>query len=783
MPALVRSLPSSFGQPISSLSGVGPKIAEKLAARGLSTLQDLWLQLPLRYQDRTRLTPIAQLQPGVAAQVEGTIEAVERGFRYRPVLRVAIGDGTAGTLVLRFFHFRPAQVGQFTPGARIRVYGTPRPGLQGLEIVHPDYKLIGAAGQATLADTLEPVYPSIEGVPAAILRKLIAQALDRLPDQATLELLPEHLLHALQLPTLRQALLTMHRPARDADLAALAAGTHPAQRRLALEELLAHHLSLRRQRIALQQHGAHALTGPGRLVAQLLQALPFQLTGAQQKVFAQIRADLAQPRPMLRLVQGDVGSGKTVVAALAAMLAVEAGKQVALAAPTELLAEQHLANLRGWLEPLGVRVAWLAGKVTGKARARVLEEVACGHAQVVVGTHALMQQSVAFHDLALAIVDEQHRFGVHQRLALRDKGRATHASLGRAMEGERQCTTEGLARDASTSAPSAMEGERQCTTEGLARDASTSAPSAMEGERRCRGGDDRAPVRRLFPHQLVMTATPIPRTLAMAAYADLDVSAIDELPPGRTPVQTVVLSAQRRPELIERIRVVCAEGRQVYWVCTLIEEAEDQTAPAAGAGPGLRIEAQAAQSTFEQLTQALPQARVALVHGRMKPAEKQAVMRAFKDGQADLLVATTVIEVGVDVPNASLMVVENAERLGLAQLHQLRGRVGRGAAASSCVLLYQGPLSALARQRLDTMRQTSDGFVIAEKDLELRGPGELLGTRQTGLAAFRVADLARDADLLPQVHALADTLLACSPALAERISERWIGSAARYASA
>jgi len=785
MPALVRSLQSTFGQPITSLSGVGPKIAEKLAARGLSTLQDLWLQLPLRYRDRTWLTPIAQLRPGVAAQVEGTIEAVERGFRYRPVLRVAIGDDACGTLVLRFFHFRPAQVGQFTPGARIRVYGIPRPGQQGLEIVHPDYKLIGAAGQAPLADTLEPVYPAIEGVPAAILRKLIAQALDRLPDQATLELLPEHLLRALQLPTLREALLTMHRPARDADLAALAAGTHPAQRRLALEELLAHHLSLRRQRIALQQHGAHALAGPGRLVAQLLQALPFQLTGAQQKVFAQIRADLARPRPMLRLVQGDVGSGKTVVAALAAMLAVEAGKQVALAAPTELLAEQHLATLRGWLEPLGVRVAWLAGKVTGKARARVLEEVACGHAQVVVGTHALMQESVAFHDLALVIVDEQHRFGVHQRLALRDKGRATHASLGRAMEGERQCTTEGLARDASTSAPSAMEGERPCPTEGLAGGASTSAPGAMEGERQSAGDGDQASVRRLFPHQLVMTATPIPRTLAMAAYADLDVSAIDELPPGRTPVQTIALSAERRPELIERIRAACAEGRQVYWVCTLIEEAEDdpKAAPATRGGPAMRIEAQAAQTTFEQLTQALPQARVALVHGRMKPAEKQAVMRAFKDGQADLLVATTVIEVGVDVPNASLMVVENAERLGLAQLHQLRGRVGRGAAASSCVLLYQGPLSALARQRLDTMRQTNDGFVIAEKDLELRGPGELLGTRQTGLAAFRVADLARDADLLPQVHALADTLLASSPALAERISERWIGGAARYASA
>jgi ATP-dependent DNA helicase RecG len=429
-------------------------------------------------------------------------------------------------------------------------------------------------------------------------------------------------------------------------------------------------------------------------------SLPFALTGAQERVFAQVRHDLAQPHPMLRLVQGDVGSGKTVVAALAAMLAVQSGKQAALMAPTELLAEQHLHTLRGWLEPLGVRVAWLAGKVTGKARAAVVADVASGHAQVVVGTHALMQEGIVFHNLALAIVDEQHRFGVHQRLALRDKGA---------------------------------------------------------------GGNS-------VPHQLVMTATPIPRTLAMAAYADLDVSAIDELPPGRTPVQTVALSAERRPELIERIRAACAEGRQAYWVCTLIDDSDE-------------VAAQAAQSTFEALSAALPELRIGLVHGRMKPAEKQATMRAFKDGGLDLLVATTVIEVGVDVANASLMIVENAERLGLAQLHQLRGRVGRGSAASSCVLLYQPPLAALARQRLETMRETNDGFVIAEKDLALRGPGELLGTRQTGLAAFRLADLVRDADLLPQVHALGDRLLAASPQVAERLVARWIGGAARYAAA
>ncbi|MCF7223877.1 ATP-dependent DNA helicase RecG, partial [Marilutibacter chinensis] len=409
--------------------------------------------------------------------------------------------------------------------------------------------------------------------------------------------------------------------------------------------------------------------------------------------------------------------GKTVVAALAAMLAVDAGRQAALMAPTELLAEQHLNNLRAWLEPLGVRVAWLAGKVTGRARSKVLAEVACGDAQVVVGTHALMQQGVGFHDLALAIVDEQHRFGVHQRLALRDKGA---------------------------------------------------------------GGVDDAHA--VVPHQLVMTATPIPRTLAMAAYADLDVSAIDELPPGRTPVQTVAMSAGRRPELVERIRAACAEGRQAYWVCTLIDENEEGGKSDQG-GSGARIEAQAAQTAFEELSVQLAGLRVGLVHGRMKATEKQAAMRAFKDGETDLLVATTVIEVGVDVPNASLMIIENAERLGLAQLHQLRGRVGRGSAASNCVLLYQPPLSALAKQRLETMRQTQDGFVIAEKDLELRGPGELLGTRQTGIAGFRVADLARDADLLPRVHEVGERLMRESPQLAERIVARWIGGAARYASA
>ncbi|OFS95542.1 ATP-dependent DNA helicase RecG [Stenotrophomonas sp. HMSC10F06] len=685
---------------LSMLSGIGPAVATKLAARGLSSLQDLWLHLPLRYEDRTRLTTIARLQPGVAAQVEGRVSAVERGFRGRPVLKVAIEDDSYGTLVLRFFHFRAQQVSQFAMGTRIRCYGTAKPGHLGLEIVHPSYRVMGSNDDDELGDSLDPVYPAVEGVGPATMRRFIGLALDRLPEESTLELLPAGWLSGLGLPSLRSALLTVHRPPPDADLAALAAGRHPAQRRLAMEELLAHHLSLRRQRMALQAHHAPSLRGQGALVAQLRDSLPFQLTGAQQRVFEQIRKDLAKAHPMLRLVQGDVGSGKTVVAALAAMLAGERGKQVALAAPTELLAEQHMNNLRAWLAPLGVRTAWLAGKVTGKARAKVLAEVASGEAQVVVGTHALMQESVVFKDLALAIVDEQHRFGVHQRLALRDKG-----------------------------------------------------------------ADGRS-----VPHQLVMTATPIPRTLAMSEYADLDVSAIDELPPGRTPVQTVALNNDRRPELIERIAVACREGQQVYWVCTLIEENEE-------------LDATPAQATFESLQALLPGVRVGLVHGRLKASEKLATMVAFKAGEIDLLVATTVIEVGVDVPNASLMIIENAERLGLAQLHQLRGRVGRGSAVSRCVLLYQAPLSNMARERLETMRQTNDGFLIAEKDLELRGPGELLGTRQTGLAGFRMADLARDADLLPGVHDLAERLLAEAPDVADQVVRRWIGTAVRYASA
>ena len=689
-----------LSQSVTVLAGVGPKVAEKLAVRGLLSLQDLWLHLPLRYEDRTRITPIVDLVPGEPAQVEARVEAVERSFRYRPMLRVVIGDGSRATLALRFFHFGKAQVALFVPGRRILCYGEARPGQHGLEMVHPSYRLLADDADAAIRDRLDPVYPTVEGLGPQSLSRLIGDALARLPPAETLELLPAGLCDRLQLPTLRDALLTAHRPPPDADLAQFALGVHPAQRRLALEELLAHHLSLRRQRIALRAHGAMPVRPAGKLAASLRKRLKFELTGAQQRVLEEVARDMSRPEPMLRLVQGDVGSGKTVVAALAAANAVEAGRQVALMAPTELLAEQHLANFRAWLEPLGVQVAWLAGKVTGKARTAVLAEIASGRAQVVVGTHALMQDKVVFSSLALAIVDEQHRFGVHQRLALRDKG--LHGSQ--------------------------------------------------------------------VPHQLVMTATPIPRTLAMSAYADLDVSVIDQMPPGRTPVTTVAVSGDRRSEVVERIRAACAEGRQAYWVCTLIEESEE-------------VEGQAAESTFEQLGMLLPELRLGLLHGRMKPAEKQAVMARFKAGELQLLVATTVIEVGVDVPNASLMIIENAERLGLAQLHQLRGRVGRGAAASSCVLMYKPPLSAMARERLEVMRASTDGFLIAEKDLELRGPGELLGTRQTGLASFRVADLVRDAHLLPEVHAAAEVLLAESPALADRLVERWVGGAAKFAGA
>jgi len=685
--------------PVTDLAGVGPALAQALERLGLVRIQDLWFHLPLRYEDRTHVTAIRDLRIGSNALVEGRVEAVERGFRYRPQLRVAISDDTRATLILRFFHFRGTQVAQLVPGTRLRCYGEIRHGSQGLEIVHPQYQRLAEDEVGVVEDRLTPVYPTTEGLGQKRLAGVIARALDRLPPAAALELIPPRLLEPLGLADLRQALLTVHRPPPDVDQAALAAGTHPAQRRLAFEELLTHHLVLKRLRAQIRRHASPRLAGGGTLPATLLARLPFQLTRAQRRVVDEVGADLAQAQPMLRLVQGDVGSGKTIVAALAALVAIEAGHQAAVMAPTELLAEQHLRAFRGWLAPLGIEPVWLGGKVLGKARAAALDAVA-GGAPLVIGTHALMQEAVRFARLGLAVIDEQHRFGVHQRLALRDKGLA-------------------------------------------------------EGR---------------VPHQLVMTATPIPRTLAMTAYADLDVSVIDELPPGRTPVQTVVISNARRHEVIERIRAACLAGRQVYWVCTLIEESE-------------QLEARAAEVAHAELTAALPELKVGLVHGRLKPKEKAQAMQAFADGGLHVLVATTVIEVGVDVPNASLMVIENAERLGLAQLHQLRGRVGRGRTASSCVLLYRPPLGGQARARLDVMRETTDGFRIAEKDLELRGPGEVLGTRQTGQIAFRVADLVRDASLLPAVQRIAADLAADTPERVERLIERWVGGAARYAGA
>ncbi|MFC5440976.1 ATP-dependent DNA helicase RecG [Rhodanobacter ginsenosidimutans] len=707
-----RPAPAEPGlAPVSTVPGVGPALVKVLARLGLERVQDLWFHLPLRYEDKTRVTAMADLRAGERAQVEGVVEAVERGFRYRPQLKVAIGDGSGHTLLLRFFHFNRAQAEQMVPGTRLLCYGEIRHGAHALEMVHPQYRRLDGNDAVAVDDVLSPIYPTTEGLGQKRLAGVIGKALALLPPASQLELIPPALCAEHGLTSLREALLYVHRPPPDAPLAQLMLGRHPAQQRLAFEELLTQHLSLRRMREAVRMRHAPALVVDRALQRRFLATLAFKLTSAQQRVSAEVAQDLAQTKPMLRLVQGDVGSGKTVVAALAALAAVASGHQVALMAPTELLAEQHLHNFRQWLQPLGIEVEWLAGKVTGKTRRQVLERVAQG-APVLVGTHALMQEGVNFSRLGLVIVDEQHRFGVQQRLALRDKGMTD------------------------TNRPEAA------VTDGAEQ----------------------------VPHQLVLTATPIPRTLAMSAYADLDVSSIDELPPGRTPVQTIAISNARRFDVIERVQAACAEGRQVYWVCTLIEESE-------------QLRAQAAEVAHAELSAAIGETRVGLIHGRMKPAEKQRVMDAFKAGQLAVLVATTVIEVGVDVPNASVMVIENSERLGLAQLHQLRGRVGRGAVASNCVLIYQPPLGQLARERLQVMRDSNDGFRIAEKDLELRGPGEVLGTRQTGQLSFRIADLARDAHLLPAVQQVGQNMLADHPQQASQLIERWIGGAARYAHA
>jgi len=704
-PAQPPRAANSLSAPVRYLRGVGPQIAEKLARLGIHQVWDLFFHLPLRYQDRTRIVPIGSLVPGEEVLVQGEVQASDVRFGRRRMLLTRISDGT-GSLTLRFFHFTARQQQGLQRGTWLRCYGEVRHGQATLELAHPEYHQIEPHQPLPEEARLTPVYPSTEGVRQATLRTLTDQALLRLQSSAATaqgdgdalqELLPDEVLQQLGMPPLAEAIHYVHRPPVGASLHDLAEGAHPSQQRLAFEELLAQQLSMQQLREKNRAQRAPCFEVAGELRQRLLSALPFELTAAQQRVVDEIMLDMGRDYPMQRLVQGDVGCGKTVVAVLAVLQAVEAGYQAVVMAPTELLAEQHRQNFAQWLAPLGIELVWLSGKSKGKVRTAALEKIRSGAAQVAVGTHALFQEEVVFSRLGFVVVDEQHRFGVHQRLALREKGR-----------------------------------QQGC-----------------------------------FPHQLIMTATPIPRTLAMTAYADLDSSVIDELPPGRKPVETVVLQDNRRGEVVQRVHQACLGGCQAYWVCTLIEESES-------------LQCQAAEDNAEQLTAALPDLRIALIHGRLKTKEKEMVMSAFKRGEVDLLVATTVIEVGVDVPNASLMVIENAERLGLAQLHQLRGRVGRGSEKSNCVLMYHGPLSEQGKARLKAMRESGDGFEIARHDLALRGPGEILGTRQTGELQFRIADIARDQAMIPEVNRTAALLVQRYPQQVAPIIGRWLGEASRY---
>jgi ATP-dependent DNA helicase RecG len=692
------------------------KTADRLAKLGLTREIDLVLHLPMRYEDETTLTPIGELLPGGIAQTEGVVFDNEIAYRPRRQLLVKLRDDHGDELILRFLNFYGSQVTQMAVGKRLRVRGDVRGGFFGMEIVHPAVRVVD--DDTPLPQALTPVYPSTAGVSQAYLRKAIDNALSRasLP-----ELLPEavarEFMAPLGLPLLMEAVRTLHHPPVDADEAELIDGTHPAWTRIKFEELLAQQLSLKRAHEERRTRAAPAMpsfraeapdaaaAAAAPLMPRLRASLPFQLTNAQERVVAEIARDLEQPHPMQRLLQGDVGSGKTVVAALAAAQAIDAGYQAALMAPTEILAEQHARKLRGWLEPLGVQVAWLAGSLKAKEKRAAIEAAALGTAKLVIGTHAIIQDAVEFARLGLVIVDEQHRFGVEQRLALRAKAQ--------------------------------------------------NAKSAEDG------------AREFQPHQLMMSATPIPRTLAMTYYADLDVSTIDELPPGRTPILTKLISDARREEVIGRVRAAALTGRQVYWVCPLIEESET-------------LQLQTAVETYETLVAALPELTVGLVHGRLSSADKAAVMDAFSRNEVQLLVATTVIEVGVDVPNASLMVIEHAERFGLAQLHQLRGRVGRGSAASVCVLLYTGPLSLTGRARLQTMRETTDGFEIARRDLEIRGPGEFLGARQSGAAMLRFANLETDGWLIEPARGAAERLLHDWPLVVTQHLNRWLGAREQY---
>jgi ATP-dependent DNA helicase RecG len=667
---------------------------QRLARLGLLQDWDCLLHLPLRWIDETRVTPIAQLVPEAEQQAEGEVVACEVAVRGRRQLLVRLADAT-GELLLRFFHFYPATRRQLAVGRRVRVFGPVRGGLMGLEIVHP--RVLPVREGEPLPQRLTPVYPTTAGVSQAMLRARIERALR---DVTITETVPAELLASLELPLLREVIPALHRPPPEADAAALAERRGPLWDRLKFDELLAQQISLRTARAQRAGRSAPPLAGPGALVARLQQALPFTLTAAQQRVWREIDADLARAVPMQRLIQGDVGSGKTVVAALAAARAIDAGLQAALMAPTEILAEQHFGRIAQWLAPLGVRVAWLAGKLKAAEKRAAQRAAAEGGAQLVIGTHALIQETVSFARLGLAIVDEQHRFGVAQRLRLRSQPGSETAT----------------------------------------------------------------------PHLLMLSATPIPRTLAMSYYADLDVSVIDELPPGRQPVVTKLVAAARRDEVLARVRAEAARGAQVYWVCPLVDEGEDEST----------AELTAASRMYEDTRALLPELRLGLLHGQLPPAEKTAVMRAFAAGDIDVLVATTVIEVGVDVPRATLMVIEHAQRFGLAQLHQLRGRIGRDAERSYCVLLYDEPLSEPARERLKVVYETSDGFEIARRDLRLRGPGEFLGARQSGVPLLRFADLERDVELLERAREAALRMLAEHPEQADAHVRRWLGSRADY---
>ncbi|MDH5516268.1 MAG: ATP-dependent DNA helicase RecG [Gammaproteobacteria bacterium] len=690
---------------LTSLKGVGPRMVEKLARLNLQRVQDLLFHLPLRYEDRTRIVAIGGLHHSDRAVIEGVVEHSAISFsrsgrQRRRILMVHLADGT-GAIKLRFFNFSKAQQEKLSKGKRLRCYGEVRRVTNHLEMIHPEFSEILAQAEAEAVEkqTLTAIYPATEGVHQLTLKNLIDQALALLNAKDS-NFLIDYLtaddlinIPAANAIDLKSAINFIHRPPPEVQVAQLEQGQHPSQQRLAFEELLAHQLSLQQLRQKIQSQAGEALSDGAELLQAYIKQLPFELTTAQKKVIEAVQKDIAQPRPMLRLVQGDVGSGKTVVAFAACLMAVKSGRQAAVMAPTEILAEQHYQNFSLWAEQLGLTIAWLSGKTKIKQRREMLQIIKNGAANIVVGTHALFQDEVEFKHLSMVVIDEQHRFGVHQRLALKNKG--------------------------------------------------------------------------VSAHQLIMTATPIPRTLAMTAYGDLDVSVIDELPPGRTPIKTVVLPEVRRPDVIQRVAAAIAEGSQVYWVCTLVEESEV-------------LQCQAAEETQLLLQQQMPAFSIGLVHGRMKSAEKESVMQQFKNKEINLLVATTVIEVGVDVPNASLMIIENAERLGLSQLHQLRGRVGRGSAASSCVLIYSQPLSKTAKKRLAVMRETNSGFDIAEEDLKIRGPGEVLGTKQTGMMQFRIADILRDEALIPVVHQAAEKIVKQFPDLAEPIIRRWLSGAEQY---